>query len=162
MNLPRKEAPMRVMLLLIAWSLIEIALFVVLGGWLGLGLTLLWVIGTGVLGVGLIRWQGTRVGLNLRQGMVAARDPLSGAAHTGLIMLAAALLILPGFLTDALGLFLLVPPVRRGVIAAIASRTGTGGGAMRREGRFEVVDAEVIEDVPPGKMPQKPSGWTQS
>ncbi len=156
---------MRVLLLLIAWSLVEIGLYVTLGGWLGLGLTLGWVIGTGVLGVGLIRWQGERMGLSLRQGMGAARDPLSGAAHSGLVMLAAVLLILPGFLTDALGLLLLIPAVRQAVIGAIAARARVV--VPQRAGPFpgdrhDVIDAEVVEEVPPRRAPHKPSGWTQS
>ncbi len=156
---------MRVLLLFCGWSLIEIALFVTVGGWLGLGLTLVWVIATGMLGVALIRWQGARMGMNLRQGMGAARDPLSGAAHSGLIMLAAVLLILPGFLTDAVGLVLLIPMARRAILSAIAGR-GIGAGP-RRGGPyagdpFDVIDAEVVEDVPPARTPHKPSGWTQS
>ncbi|MEO6301207.1 MAG: FxsA family protein [Paracoccaceae bacterium] len=158
---------MRILLLFIAWSLIEIALFVTLGGWLGLWLTLAWVIGTGMLGIGLIRWQGERVGMNLRQGMGAARNPFSGVAHSGLIMLAAMLLILPGFLTDAMGLLLLIPAVRRGVIAAIAARTTTAVRSAPMRGpmggsQYDVIDAEVIEEVPMTKAPHKPSGWTQS
>ena len=158
---------MRVLLAFIAWSLIEIGLFVTVGGWLGLWPTLAWVIGTGMLGVWVIRWQGERMGMSLRQGIGAARDPLSGAAHTGLIMLAAVLLILPGFLTDAVGLLLLIPAVRRGVIAAIAARTApvqTAPVPMKpvRGAPQEVIDAEVIEEVPMRRAPHKPSGWTQS
>lgn len=162
---------MRVLLLFIAWSLVEIALYVTLGGWLGLGLTLAWVVGTGVVGIGLIRWQGGRIGMDLQRGIQAARDPMSPMAHSALILVAALLLILPGFLTDALGLVLLIPVVRRGVIAAIAGRARQavrGRAAFRPEPQRwgDVIDAEVVEAVPVGKgsiQPSgKPSGWTQS
>ena len=156
---------MRVLMLLIVWSLIEIGLYVTLGGWLGLGLTLGWVVGTAALGVGLIRWQGVRMGLNLRQGMGAARGQLAGAAHGGLIVLAAVLLILPGFLTDAAGLLLLIPAVRGLVIGAIAARARVvvPQRTMSRPGDpYDVIDAEVVEEVPMGCASRKPSGWTQS
>lgn len=162
---------MRVLLLFIAWSLVEIALYVTLGGWLGLGLTLAWVVGTGVVGIGLIRWQGGRIGMDLQRGIQAARDPMSPMAHSALILVAALLLILPGFLTDALGLVLLIPAVRRGVIAAIAGRARRAARARAAfrpdpQRRGDVIDAEVVEAVPVGKgsiQPSgKPSGWTQS
>ena len=158
---------MRVLLLFITWSLIEIALYVTLGGWLGLGLTLAWVVGTGVVGIGLIRWQGGRIGMDLQRGIQAARDPMSPMAHSALLLVAALLLILPGFLTDALGLVLLIPVVRRGVIAAIAGRARQAAHnrtAFRPDPqrRGEVIDAEVVEVVPGTRGPGKPSGWTQS
>ena len=162
---------MRVMLLFIAWSLTEIALYVTLGSWLGLGLTLVWVVGTGIVGVGLLRWQGGRIGMDLQRGIQAARDPLSPMAHSALILVAALLLILPGFLTDALGLMLLIPAVRRGVIAAIAGRARQAARnrpAFRpdQQRRGDVIDAEVVEAAQVGKGPiqpsGKPSGWTQS
>ena len=158
---------MRVMLLFIAWSLTEIGLYVTLGGWLGLGLTLVWVIGTGVAGVGLIRWQGGRIGMDLQRGIQAARDPLSPMAHSALILVAALLLILPGFLTDALGLVLLIPAVRRGVIAAIAGRARQAArhrAAITPDPRHrgDVIDAEVVDAAQDARLPGKPSGWTQS
>jgi UPF0716 protein FxsA len=51
-----------------------------------------------------------------------AEDPLSPIAHQALIGVAAVLLILPGFLTDALGLLFLVPPVRTLLIGVLARR----------------------------------------
>ena len=83
-------------------TLIEIALFITVGGWLGLGLSLLVILGTAVLGSGLLRLQGQRMALDLRQAMNGIGDPLSPMAQRGLIMMAAILLILPGFLGDTL------------------------------------------------------------
>lgn len=114
---------MWIMLGILALPLVEIGLFVTLGAKLGLWLTLAWVILTGVLGVLLLRGMalGGREGLQrgVREGL---HDPLSPLAHRALIGVAAVLLILPGFFTDALGLLLLLPPVRTGLIRLMARR----------------------------------------
>ena len=119
---------MPIILAILAWPLVEIALFVTLGGSLGLGLTLLWVLLTGVIGVLILRSLSVSGSIRGRQDFVegfrgrVADDPLSPIAHQALIGMAAVLLILPGFLTDALGLLLLVPPVRALLIRLLARR----------------------------------------
>lgn len=112
---------MWVVLAVLALPLVEIALFVTLGAKLGLGLTLLWVLLTAVAGVLLLRGMAVRGRLReeFREGL---QDPLSPLAHRALIGVAAVLLILPGFFTDALGLILLVPPVRVVLIRMLARR----------------------------------------
>ena len=105
------------------------------------------------------------MGMSLRQGMGVARGQLAGAAHSGLIMLAAVLLILPGFLSDAMGLLLLIPAVRGLVIGAIAARARVV--VPQRAGpypgdSYDVIDAEVVEEMRVSRAPNKPSGWTQS
>ena len=113
---------MWIVLGVLALPLVEIGLFVTLGAKLGLWLTLAWVILTAVAGVLLLR--GVSLGgRGLRQGLQeGVQDPLSPIMHRTLIGVAAVLLILPGFFTDALGLILLLPPVRAGIIRLMASR----------------------------------------
>ncbi|GLS86244.1 exclusion protein FxsA [Cypionkella aquatica] len=141
---------MWVFALILAWPMLEIGLFVVVGGWIGLWATLAWVILSAVLGIGLIRWQGMGALREVRGGGgLAALQPM---AHSGLIMLSGMLLILPGFFTDFLGLVLLIPPVRMLLIAALASRMQVHGFARRRGptggGEADWVDAEYEEVVP--------------
>ncbi len=113
---------MWIVLGVLALPLVEIGLFVTLGAKLGLWLTLAWVILTAVTGVLLLRGI-SMGGRGLRQGLQhGVRDPLSPIMHRTLIGVAAVLLILPGFFTDALGLVLLLPPVRAGIIRLMASR----------------------------------------
>ena len=79
-------------------------------------------------------------------------------AHSGLIALGAVLLILPGFLTDMIGLALLVPPLRMVVIARIGSRLRTA--SVRQtyaRPQDDVIEAVVIEQ----KRDGEPSGWTK-
>lgn len=150
---------MRGLLVFIIWSLVEISLFVTVGSWIGLLGTLLVIGGSGVAGVMILRGQGTRLGQAVRGN---AAGPL---AHSGLIGLAAVLLILPGFLTDVLGLLLLVPLVRQIIIARVGSRLQAAG--VRTHARGEVVDAVAIEvtpdtpRAPSGQGSGPPSGWTK-
>ena len=156
---------MPVFALLLAWPLIEIALFVTLGGWLGLWLTLAIVLGTGILGVSILQRLGLRSTDRLRAEMGRMRDPLGSAGDGALRALAALLLILPGFLTDALGAFLLIPGLRRAIIARLTARMGfvsmrSDQPARRSDGI--VIDGEFVEvDTPPGNTPRSPSGWTR-
>lgn len=156
---------MPVFALLIAWPLIEIALFVTLGGWLGLWLTLAIVLGTGVLGVSILQRLGLRSAQRLRAEMDRMRDPLGAAGDSALLALAALLLILPGFLTDALAALLLIPPFRRLLVAQLAARMGivsmrSDQPARRSDGI--VIDGEFVEiDPNPDQQPRPPSGWTR-
>ncbi|SEC75634.1 FxsA family protein [Rhodobacter sp. 24-YEA-8] len=172
-------------LLILAWPLIEIGLFVVVGGWIGLWATLAWVVGTAVVGIVILRMVAQRGAGLLRNGLSGGLNRgLSGAAMaadapvTGLMRgLAAVLLILPGFLTDALGLLLLLPPVQALVKGAVLARvsvmgagafsqhqTGAGRGQAGTQQGDVTVDGEWVE-VPPehpaGPGRNRPSRWTE-
>lgn len=153
---------MRVFALLLLWPLLEIGLFVVVGGAIGLWPTLAVVLGTGVLGVALIRWQGMGVLRDLQKN--GAVDPISPIAHGALILLGGFLLILPGFFTDVLGLMLMIPLVRRGLIAALGPRIQVQGFAasrFRRDPAEDWVDAEYEEVVPDRDKIGGPSKWSR-
>ncbi|MFN3576522.1 MAG: FxsA family protein [Tabrizicola sp.] len=121
---------MAIILAILALPLVEIALFVTLGARLGLWLTLAWVLLTAAGGVFILRRLAAS-GLSVRREEFVegfrgrmAEDPLSPLVDQALVAVAAVLLILPGFFTDALGLLLLVPPLRRTLIALMARRMG--------------------------------------
>lgn len=96
------------------WILAEIATFIVIGNWLGVGWTLLLVIATSAAGLLLLREQGFRLlqsvaeRLRAQQGNEAA-DMIEGS----FIVLGGLLLIIPGFISDALGLLCFIPRLRR-------------------------------------------------
>jgi len=141
---------MRVFALILAWPLLEIGLFVVVGGWLGLWATLAWVVLSAMLGIGLIRGLGMGALREVRGG--GGLEALQPMAHGALIMLSGMLLILPGFFTDFLGLLLLLPFVRTALIAVLAARVQvrgfTQGGFSGRGAQADWVDAEYEEVVP--------------
>lgn len=166
----------------LAWPLIEIGLFVEIGGAIGLWATLAWVLLSAALGVAILRSQGQEAAMRLRGGLRGI-DPLSPLADGALRGLAAFLLILPGFLTDAVGLLLLLPPVRMALVAALARRVqvragapGFDRGAMWPEhgrdprqpaileGEYHEIDpdAAMQDDRHPGPDgPRRPSGWAR-
>ena len=92
--------------------LVEIAVFIQVGGWIGLGWTLTLVVLTAVLGTWQLRAQGLATLLRAREqidrGALPARELFDGAC----LLVAGALLLTPGFVTDATGFLLFLPPVR--------------------------------------------------
>ena len=139
--------------LFLGWPLLEIALFVVIGGKIGLWATLAWVLLTAVLGVAVMRWQMARQAVALRD----MRNPAQLAAAGAMGLVGGLLLILPGFFTDALGMLMLLPPVQALVAAAIARRVHIL--RPRQQADDGVIDAEYSE-VPPKGGPGN-SGWTR-
>lgn len=119
------------------------------------------VLGTGIAGAALARWQGfqalQRLQTELQQGAMPAKTIADGA----LILVAGLLLITPGVMTDVAGLSLLIPPVRKVVMHLVRRQFGKHvqihtsglwekttdetirGGSTIVEGR--VVDTHVVE-----------------
>ncbi len=138
---------------LLGWPLLEIALFVVIGGQIGLWATLAWVLLSGVLGVLVLRLTMARQALALRD----MRDPARLAAGGAMGVLGGLLLILPGFFTDTLGLLLLLPPVQALAARALAARIQVIR-PRTPAARDDIIDGDFTE-VPPRRP--GPSGWTQ-
>lgn len=150
---------MRLFLLFLLVPIIEIALFIQVGGWIGLWPTLAIVILTAVAGTLLIKSQGAAVMMQLRASMQDLRDPSEPLAHGAMVLFAGALLLTPGFFTDAVGLSLMVPGVRGRIFNFVRERVvvqsfSYGSGDVRRD---DVIDAEY-EDL---DQPKGPSGWTR-
>lgn len=102
----------RLILLFTLLPLVELALLLRIGDWLGLAATLGIVIGTGVAGAWLARREGLRTLAAVRRELEAGRLPGNELLHALLILASGIVLITPGVLTDAVGLLLLVRPVR--------------------------------------------------
>ncbi len=109
-------------LIFIGVPILEIVLFIEVGGAIGLLPTLAIIFLSAIAGVALMRWQGMRALDRLRVSLETGQDPASPIAHGALILIAGVLLVLPGFFTDTLGLLLLIPPVRSLLIRRGASR----------------------------------------
>lgn len=161
---------MRVIWLFLLWTMVEIGLFASIGGRIGVLATWSIVLGSAVLGVWLIRWQKRTAPGQVMRDIRTLGDALNPAAHSALIVLAGVLLILPGFLTDLMGLALLLPPVRErliGVLREKARKAGLDQGLGRmRSGAAPYNSSDIIdlaaEELPPAASPlPKPSGWTK-
>lgn len=122
----------------IAVPIIEIGLFIKVGGVIGLWPTLGVIVVTALLGSFLLRQQGLSVLRDLQREFGQMGNPVSPLAHGALVMLGGIMMILPGFFTDCLGLFLMIPAFRRLVIrltgARIAAALRSGGVAFSAAG----------------------------
>ena len=92
--------------------LIEIGLFITVGEAVGLWPTLGIVILTAVIGTALVRSRGAMALNNLRGSFNQLNDPTEHLAHGAMIIFSGALLLTPGFFTDAVGLSMFIPPLR--------------------------------------------------
>ena len=117
---------MRLFLLLLIVPLIEIALFVELGGAIGLAATLVIVALTALAGAALMRSQGLQIFNDLRHAAHRGSSPSETILHGFLVICAGLLLLTPGFFTDAVGFALLAPAVRRSLISWGARAVATG------------------------------------
>jgi UPF0716 protein FxsA len=102
----------RISLLLIVVPMVELVLLLTIADLTGFTAALALVIGTGLTGAWLLRWQGTKTLQSIRTELSGGRIPQTKVLDGALILVAGALLLTPGVLTDFLGLLLLVPPTR--------------------------------------------------
>lgn len=113
--------PVRILpIILMVVPILEIAVFILIGGQIGLGWTLLLILVTAVLGAMLLRRQGFAVLEQIREDVNAGQVPAAAMAHGVLIIVAGVLLLTPGFVTDALGFMLFVPQLREWVWRTLA------------------------------------------
>ena len=125
--------------------IIEIYLLIQVGQVIGAGWTILLVVLTAVIGVWLLKLQGlstlTRAQQKLQANELPAREILEGMG----LVVAGALLLTPGFFTDAVGFFLLFPPARIWLVSGIASRMVVSTSVKMHEHKSR--DGDVIEGV---------------
>lgn len=168
---------MWIFLALVAVPIIEIALFIQVGGWLGLWPTLAIVILTALIGTILLRRQGLAAMAKLQDELRGGGDPASAIAHGAMILIAGIVLLTPGFFTDAVGFLLLIPPVRMAVIQAAAKRVkihtahSMSGGFQNAQSDFgerqagagpTTIDGDYQDVTPPeGQAEPGSSGWTK-
>lgn len=111
-------------ILILAFTVVpalEIGLFVVIGGRIGPVATIAVVLFTGIAGAALARMQGLRALQQIQDTLAKGSMPGGELVEGALILFGGALLLTPGFLTDAWGLACLLPPTRR-VMAVVVKR----------------------------------------
>lgn len=155
--------------LFLAIPLIEIALFIQVGGLIGLWPTLLVVVVTAILGTFLVRNQGALAIGQLRGSFERLDNPAEPLAHGAMILIAGALLLTPGFFTDGVGFALLMPPVRKAAFRKLKDRVTVNSFQMgpnphtqhpNRRGP-DVIDGDYTEVTPTKKPTHQSSGWTK-
>lgn len=164
--------PLVVVFALLLVPIVEIFVIVQVGQAIGAWPTIALLIADSVLGAWLVRREGRRAWSALRQGvdrsMSTGHMPARELADGALILVGGTLLLTPGFLSDVLGFFLVLPftrPLARRLLLAFATRWFVGRAArvvarppgpaapgQATSGR--VVQGEVLDDEGPGHRPR--------
>jgi UPF0716 protein FxsA len=135
-------------LLFIVVPIAEIYVIIQVGQAIGALWTILLLIADSIIGARLLSWQGRRAWLRFQETIAAGRLPHREVIDGVLIIVGGAFLLAPGFITDALGLVLLIPP-SRAVVRRLLARTIV-------RGRFRVARVGGFGPRPNGGPPPAP------
>ncbi len=167
---PSRRRGRWIFLVLLLIPLLEITTIILVGQAVGPWWTFGALIVLSVFGAWLVHREGRRTWRRLREALRRGQTPAKELTDAGLVLVGGAMLLTPGFLTDALGLFFVLPltrPITRVWLqTVVASRLlgsfgpvrttypGAGAGATRA-GRGEVIEGEIIRepdaDAPEGE-----------
>jgi UPF0716 protein FxsA len=150
-------------LLFIVVPLAELYVILRVGDAIGAGWTILLLVADSVLGSLLLRTQGRTVWRRFNAALGEGRMPHREVIDGVLVVFGGAFLITPGFLTDIVGLLLLIPPtralIRRVVVSRLGKRVAVGVvGAQGRPRRppngqgFDVEGTATEHDIPPRRL----------
>jgi UPF0716 protein FxsA len=143
-------------ILLVAIPIFEVWLLVQVGQHLGLLPTVLILVVEAVIGVLLMRHEGSRAWKALNDAFTKGKVPTGELADAALILVGGVLLMLPGFLTDVIGfLFLLrwTRPVARKIIAFFVARRINRLGIPVMRARYDtdnLIEGETVEPATDG------------
>ena len=142
-----------ILLALLGVPLLEIWVFIEVGGRLGSLTTIAIVVITAIVGAALLRFQGLATLARARASVEAGRMPVDEVFDGLCLLVAGIVLLTPGFVTDTIGLLLFVPAVRRGIGSWLRRRVLTAGpfragqteaGPGASEFGGPVIDAEYV------------------
>lgn len=139
--------------------LVELAVIIQVADSIGALNTIGLIILVSIAGAWLAKYAGLGVLRRIRAALARGEMPSTEVADGGLVLLAGALMIAPGFVSDGLAILLLLPPtralVRAPLMRYVARRsrfvvaTSTGGATRRPDGTVDVWDVESWEDQTP-------------
>jgi UPF0716 protein FxsA len=122
-------------LVFLVMPLVELAVIIQIGGAIGVLNTVGLLLLSSIVGGWLMKREGLGVLRRMQAAVAAGRVPGKELADAALILFGGALMVAPGFITDVLGMLLLLPPVRAVVRAALRRKL-----AVRVLGPGNVVD----------------------
>ena len=134
--------------LLLFIPILEIAVFILVGGEIGVVATLGLILLTAIIGSILLRVQGFSALNRIQLKMQAEEMPGEEMVNGVMILVAGVLLLTPGFVTDAVGFLLFFPPFRRYLWRLMGSRIimhSAGHPYRRRPAEDNVVDLDPSE-----------------
>jgi UPF0716 protein FxsA len=139
--------------LLILVPVVELAVFIQVASAFGVWNTVAVLIAISLIGAWIVRRQGIGLWRRAQLQMSAGRVPAKEAADGLLVLCAGVLLLVPGFVTDVLGILLLLPPVRAG-LRALVTRRWSGRVQVIRAGYSGPIDTTGTERRPPELGPR--------
>lgn len=151
-----------ILFMMIAVPILEIAVFIEVGGTLGIAATLAIVLLTAIAGTALLRHQGLATLARVRKSLEQGRLPMAEVFDGLCLLVAGALLLTPGFVTDSVGLLLFYPPFRnllrhalgRYLVASGKINISVSGSGMRTKEDSSVIDGEyqdITSEDPPNQ-----------
>ncbi len=148
-----KGKTMWLLLAILAVPILEIALFVQFGAQIGVIGTLAEIFLTAALGLVLMRLEPHRSAHDVRAALDRDASPASPMAHSALRLIAAVMLVLPGFFTDTLGFLLLLPPIRMAILSRLFENIRKA--AIRGDAVIVDAEYEVHPDLHQRQLPDK-------
>lgn len=146
--------PLLLLLAFIVVPLVELAVIGRVSAVMGLPATLALLLADSVVGAVLVKREGRRAWLAFRTALAEARWPGDEVVQGALVLVGGALLVTPGFVTDAVGLAAVLPPTRRLLSRLLRARltpvpvrvlrTAAGGSPRTGTGGDDVLDVEVV------------------
>jgi UPF0716 protein FxsA len=133
---------MPVLILLLLGTAIEITVLVLIGSVIGVLPTVALVVLATIVGVALLRREGTRTLAALRAKVRSGQQPQGEMLDGVLIAAAGILILLPGFVSDLLAIALLFPPTRAMIRKRVLRRVEARARAQRPGGQIFVVNAQ--------------------
>jgi len=126
---------------LVAFLLLEVASFVVIGKWLGVLATVAMVFFSGLAGLMLLKHSSRQMGEQMRMA-IQMQNSFFFQNNPNLTPFAAILLIIPGFVSDIMAVLLLFGPIRRRIESRIRSSNKTGSRIV--EGQCSTIDTDKV------------------
>lgn len=147
------------LLIFVGVPLIELSVLIEVGSDIGAFSTILLCLLTAAVGLSLIRMQGLKVVADLQNASQDGQPLVEPLVHGFFLLIAGVCLFFPGFITDAIGGLLLIPPVRLAL-----GRAGLAGAAARGSKKFYyshhsgggkptiIIDGDFTETDAPGSQ----------
>ena len=156
----------------ILWGWAEMSAFIYIGGEIGGLFTLLGIFVTAIIGLSLLKSQGSAVMTKIRTDLAQGRAPVGSVADSVSLAVGGILMLIPGYVTDGVGVFLFIPGLRTiagaWMLHQLVTNNGfkgfvhvAGQGGAARHGGFspndsrpfhdadDVIEGESIEHRPP-------------
>ena len=169
--------PLGILFIVVALPLLEIAVMIKVGQAIGFWATVLALMLSAFVGLAIVNRQGLRTVAATMEQLAKGKPPVGAMADGMMLMIAGALLMAPGFVTDLVAFALLVPPVRhrvtrawlrwmlRSAHARQAERQGEAGGRAGQraakpaagpviDGEFERLDEKTVDPDRTRRPPQ--------